>query len=169
MLLQDQVLPRLPGSQRSPRHRAAHQGAGRCDLRRLRMVSPGEQLHLITSPYIASRRRAFTQHACMCARGRCVTFSGIVMLVGMCALFIMSDVAHPRTLHGFRCYGWFPQCDIMHCVDIGDKFDRGIPSMVRPACVRVSECKVSVCCLACAHVRVFACVLHRSLRGLTVL
>ena len=57
--------------------------------------------------------------------GWLVTLTTLGIVVVSCGLFIHSYLHHPVTIYGQRCWGWLPQCNLLHCIDLSDRFADG--------------------------------------------
>ena len=60
--------------------------------------------------------------------GWCLTLFVVAAAIG--AYVFVAHVAQRdiRTLHGFKCYGFFPRCDRLECVELHDRHDYAAPA-----------------------------------------
>ena len=54
-----------------------------------------------------------------------LTLTALGIFVATLALFTYSYISHPETIFGQRCWGWLPQCNLLHCIDVSGRFDDG--------------------------------------------
>ena len=57
-----------------------------------------------------------------------LSLSYVLFIIIMTLLVIYNEYHLPETIWGYKCYGFFPKCDMDICVDLGGSPGEGIKS-----------------------------------------